>query len=120
MEGGKKPGDGLGEKMEETERDLVNKQLTEETIRRQKEILTRLLESEESLREQELDQKRKGETAKDYEKVIPDAFENYFKLKEQEIELLKTIPPKLYPYYKNEVNEYFKRIGNSTDNIESE
>ncbi|MEQ8925132.1 MAG: DUF4175 family protein [Fulvivirga sp.] len=120
MEGGKKPGEGIAEKMEETERDLVNKQLTEETIRRQKEILTRLLESEEALREQELDQKRKGETANEYEKVIPDAFENYFKLKEQEIELLKTIPPKLYPYYKDEVNEYFKRIGNTTDNIKSE
>ncbi|QSE99316.1 hypothetical protein JR347_03430 [Fulvivirga lutea] len=120
MEGVNKPGDGIAEKMEETEKDLVNKQLTEETIRRQKEILTRLLESEEALREQELDQKRKGETANDYEKVIPDAFENYFKLKEQEIELLKTIPPKLYPYYKDEVNEYFKRIGNTTDNIKSE
>jgi hypothetical protein len=26
--------------------------------------------------------------------------------------LLKTVPPKLYPYYKKEVNEYFKRIEN--------
>jgi hypothetical protein len=25
--------------------------------------------------------------------------------------LLKTIPPKLYPYYKKEVSEYFKRMG---------
>jgi hypothetical protein len=24
--------------------------------------------------------------------------------------LLKTVPPKLYPYYKQEVGEYFKRI----------
>lgn len=113
---GQKPGDGLVEKMEETEVDLVNKQITQETIMRQKEILTRLLEAEDALREREKDEERKGETAKDYEKQVPKAFEEYFKLKEQEIELLKTIPPKLYPYYRKEVNEYFKRIGNDATN----
>ena len=109
---GKKPGDGLVEKMEDTEIDLVNKQITTETIKRQREILTRLLEAEDALRERDKDEERKGETAKDYEKQVPKAFEEYFKLKEQEIELLKTIPPKLYPYYRKEVNDYFKRIGN--------
>jgi hypothetical protein len=32
-------------------------------------------------------------------------------LKEKEVELLKTVPPRLYPYYKKEVGEYFKRMG---------
>ena len=98
--------------MEQTEMDLVNKQITEQTIRRQKEIEVRLLEAEKSMREQDLDQERKGEAAKDYDKEIPRAFEEYLRLKEKEVELLKTVPPKLYPYYKKEVNEYFKRIGN--------
>ena len=53
-----------------------------------------------------------GETAKDYGKEIPREFEEYLKLKEKEVELLKTVPPKLFPYYKKEVNDYFKRIGN--------
>ena len=112
QEGGKPLGNDLPGKMEQTELDLVNKQLTEQTIRRQKEIVTRLLESEKSMREQELDEERKGETAKDYQKEIPKAFEEYLRLKEKEVELLKTVPPKLYPYYKKEVNEYFKRLGN--------
>lgn len=112
QEGGKPLGNDLPAKMEQSELDLVNKQLTEQTIRRQKEILTRLLESEKSMREQELDEERKGETAKDYQKEIPKAFEEYLRLKEKEVELLKTMPPKLYPYYKKEVNEYFKRLGN--------
>ncbi|MEQ9592457.1 MAG: hypothetical protein RLN86_07660 [Cyclobacteriaceae bacterium] len=111
--GGKTPGGDLPGKMEQTEMDLVNKQLTEQTIRRQKDILTRLLETEKSMREQNLDDERKGETAKDYQKEIPRAFEEYLRLKEKEVELLKTVPPKLYPYYKKEVTEYFKRIGNS-------
>ena len=112
QEGGKPLGNDLPGKMEQTELDLVNKQLTEQTIRRQKEILTRLLESEKSMREQELDEERKGEAAKDYQKDIPKEFEEYLRLKEKEVELLKTVPPKLYPYYKKEVNEYFKRLGN--------
>jgi len=115
-ENGKMPGQGIPEKMEETESDLVNKQITEETIKRQKEILTRLLQAEDAMRERDLDEERKGETAKDYQKALPKAFEEYFKLKEKEIELLKTVPPKLYPYYKKEVNDYFKRLENAPNN----
>lgn len=110
-EGGGSPGNQLPTKMEQTEMDLVNKQLTDQLILRQQEILTRLLETEKSVREQDLDDERKGETAKDYDKEIPKAFEEYLRLKEKEVELLKTVPPKLYPYYKKEVNEYFKRMG---------
>ncbi|MBZ0246833.1 MAG: hypothetical protein K8H85_12895 [Cyclobacteriaceae bacterium] len=112
QQGGKAPGGDIPGKMEQTEMDLVNKRLTEQTIRRQKDILTRLLETEKSMREQNMDEERKGETAKEYQKQIPKAFEEYLRLKEKEVELLKTVPPKLYPYYKKEVNEYFKRIEN--------
>ncbi len=108
---GQMPGGELPGKMEQTEMDLVNKQLTDQLIERQRQILTRLLDAEKSMREQDMDDERKGETAKDYEKEIPKAFEEYLRLKEKEVELLKTVPPKLYPYYKKEVNEYFKRMG---------
>ena len=109
--GGQVPGGDLPGKMEQTEFDLVNKQLTEQTIKRQKEILTRLLDAEKSMREQDLDEERKGEAAKDYGKETPREFEEYLKLKAKELELLKTVPAKLFPYYRKEVNEYFKRIG---------
>ncbi len=112
MNNGKLPGGELPSKMEQTEMELVNKQLTDQLIKRQQEILTRLLETEKSAREQDMDEERKGETAKDYDKEIPKAFEDYLRLKEKEVELLKTVPPKLYPYYKKEVSEYFKRMGN--------
>ncbi|MBX2895453.1 MAG: hypothetical protein KF763_08420 [Cyclobacteriaceae bacterium] len=110
QQGGQSLGDDIPTKMEQTEMDLVNKQITEQTIQRQKEILSRLLESEKSMREQDLDDERKGESAKDYTNQIPSAFDEYLRLKEKEVELLKTVPPKLYPYYKQEVGEYFKRI----------
>ena len=106
------PGNQIPGKMEQTEMELVNKQLTDQLIKRQQEILTRLLDAEKSMREQDLDEERKGETAKEYDKEIPKAFEDYLRLKEKEVELLKTVPPKLYPYYKKEVTDYFKRMGN--------
>jgi uncharacterized protein YukE len=110
QQGGKMPGGNIGQEMEKTEMDLVNKQITEQTIKRQQEILTRLLETEKSLREKDEDEERKAETAKEYTKEVPKALEDYLKLKEKEIELLKTIPSKLLPYYRKEVDNYFKRL----------
>ena len=112
--GGQQPGNSLNdikEKMELSELDLVNKQLTEQLIQRQKEIVTRLLEAETAEKERELDNERESEQAKEFERNIPLEFEEYIKAKEREIELIKTVPPKLNPYYKKEVNEYFKRLG---------
>ncbi|MFW5759746.1 MAG: DUF4175 family protein [Cyclobacteriaceae bacterium] len=100
------------EKMEETELDLVNKQLTQRMIERQKDILSRLLEAENAQREREMKEEREGETARQQDREVPPAFKEYIKAKEQEIELLKTVPPKLNPYYKNQVSEFFKRLNN--------
>jgi uncharacterized protein YheU (UPF0270 family) len=101
----------LLEQMEKTEEDLVNKRITQELIERQKEILTRLLESEKAQRERELDKEREAEQAKSKKRVPPsDNFSDYLKEKEKQIELLKTIPPALHPYYKQYVNEYFKKL----------
>lgn len=113
-EGDGESAEQLMKEMEETEEDIVNKRLSGELIERQRDILTRLLEAENSMRERELDKEREGETAKEYDSIAPGAFEEYFKAKEKEVELLKTVPPKLYPYYKKEVDEYFKRIGTKT------
>ncbi|TAD97131.1 MAG: DUF4175 family protein, partial [Bacteroidetes bacterium] len=110
-EGGGELGDLLDE-MEKTEEDLVNKRITQELLNRQKQIMTRLLESEKAMRERETDQKREAETAKTKERKNPADFSDYLKLKEKQIELLKTIPASLNPYYKKEVNEYFKKLNN--------
>lgn len=104
---GSQPGGDILQKMEETESDLVNKAISQETIRRQEEILTRLLESEKAQREQEQDEQRKSNEAKQEEYANPALFLEYQKLKEQETELLKTMPSSLTPYYRGKVNQYF-------------
>lgn len=104
---------GLGnisKMMEQTETDLVNKRLTEQTIMRQREILTRLLEAEKSAKERELDNKREAKSAQEMARRVPPSFEKYIKAKEKQTELLKTIPPALSPYYKQKVNEYFQNL----------
>ena len=103
----------LLDNMEKTEEDLVNKRVTEELLERQAQILTRLLESEKAEKERELDNKREAKTAEqDLQKNAPEDFSEYLKLKEMQIELLKTIPTSLNQYYKKQVNEYFKKIKN--------
>ncbi len=100
----------LADKMEETETDLVNKMLSQETIKRQEEILTRLLESEKAEKEREMDEKRQSNEAKDEIKRNPNQFLEYNRLKQQETELLKSVPPSLNPFYKEKVNIYFNKI----------
>ena len=102
--------DQLIQQMEENEWDLINKNITEETINRQQDILTRLLDAENALQQRGEDDQRKGNTAYNYDITVPESISDYLKAKEKEIELLKTIPAKLNPYYKRETNKYFKRI----------
>lgn len=97
----------LAEKMEETETDLVNKVINQETIKRQEEILTRLLESEKAEKEREQDEKRKSDEAKNENFSNPNQFLEYKGMKKKEAELLKTVPPSLNPFFKAKVNEYF-------------
>lgn len=100
----------LQEMMEKTETDLVNKQITRETIRRQEEILSRLLESEKAEREREKDKQRKSTEFTDEIYRNPNEFFEYNSRKEQEMELLKTMPPSFNSFYKNKVSEYFNQV----------
>jgi hypothetical protein len=94
-------------KMDQTETDLVNKIINNETIKRQQDILTRLLESEKAEKERELDEKRESNEAKNEIYSNPVKFFEYNSIKIKEVELLKTVPPSLKSFYKNKVNEYF-------------
>jgi hypothetical protein len=104
--------DKILENMEENERDIINNQITKETINRQQDILTRLLETENSDREREKDDKRK---ATEWEYKLDNSSEEllkYKKLKKKQEELLKTTPLQLTPFYKKKVNSYFNNIIN--------
>ncbi len=98
------------DQMNKMEIDLVNKQLTNEMLKRQQDIMTRLLKAEKAEREKEYDQKRKAETATQQERKMPPSLEEYIKKREAEIEMYKAVSPSLKPYYKFLVEEYFKSL----------
>ncbi|MFA5972103.1 MAG: hypothetical protein WC780_07120 [Lentimicrobiaceae bacterium] len=95
------------QQMEQTETDLVNKRLNIETIRRQQEIVTRMLESEKAEQQRELDQQRESEEARDIYHNKPSKYMEYNKIMKNETELFRTVPPSLKPFYKSKVNAYF-------------
>ena len=110
---GDKALEDLIDQMDKTEIDLVNKKLNAETMRRQQQILDKLLDHEKAEREREYDNQRKSETAQQFERQIPPALEEYLRQREAETELYRTVSPVLKPYYKNLVEEYLQHLKNT-------
>jgi hypothetical protein len=99
------------DQMNKNEIDLVNKRLTNETLKRQQNIITRLLEAEKAEREQDWDDKRKAERPNDVARQIPPAMEEYLRKRMAETESYKTIPPSVQPFYKTLIEQYYQTIG---------
>ncbi len=98
--------------MDQNLNDLINGNITPQTINRQELILTRMLEAEKSEHERELDEKRKSNEAK--EKKISNP-EKAFKEKEKELrinEMLRTTNLKFTHFYKNKYRDYLRKLNN--------
>jgi hypothetical protein len=112
---GKGEGSGLkdiAEQMEELEKDLVNQDITIESLKRQEDIMIRLLESEKAMREREYDDKRESNRPGSFEPSNPEEYLEYKRKKSKEVELLRTVPADLKPYYRDKVNDYFLNFEN--------
>ena len=97
----------LEKMMEQTEEDLLYQDITQKTLVRQQDILNKLLESEKAEREREMEQKRESKSSQTTFDVPTEIWQKYQKKKLQELELYKTLPPNLKPYYRKRVNRYF-------------
>lgn len=100
--------DKVAKEMEQSETDLVYKKIRQETLVRQAEILTRLLEAEKAEREREPDDKRESREGRQFPPNYKVIQTEYQKMKLRETELLRTVPPSLNSFYKNKVGDYFK------------
>jgi len=98
------------EKMEKTEEDIVNDNITQETLDRQRQIIEHLLEAEKAEQERDKEKKREAKESQQLPHQVQDLLEEYQRNKLKQVELLKTIPPKLRPYYKEKVKDYFQNI----------
>ena len=100
----------IAKEMEQLERDIVNRKIDQNTLKRQQDIVTRLLKHENAERQREQDNKRKSTESTNPPVSAPADYKKYLEEREREIEMLKTTPPSLKPYYKEKVNEYFNNL----------
>jgi len=98
------------QEMKQSELDLVNKRITQETINRQKNLMVKLLDAEKAQREQDEDSKRESSAAKQFPPSYKQMLEKFNKSMQSESELIQKLPPNLNYYYKNKVAEYFKLL----------
>jgi len=102
--------DDIIDQMDKIEIDLVNKRLSNDMMKRQEQILSRLLKAEKAEREREYDNKRKAQSGEQKERKMPPSLKEYLKKRDAEIDLYKSVSPALRPYYKILVEEYFDSL----------
>ena len=96
--------------MKQTETELVNKTIQQETMNRQKNLLTKLIDADKAQREQDEDSKRESTAAKAFPPSYQQMLEKFKKQQQNESELIQKLPPNLNYYYKNKIAEYFKLL----------
>ncbi len=100
--------DQMMRQMEQTETDLVNRTITRQTIQRQQQILTRLLEHERAEMQREKEQRRESHEAGElYSQPSPAELERYQRQLQPTADPLRTVPPTLHPFYRQKVSDFF-------------
>lgn len=102
--------DKVMQDMQESEQDLINKQLTSEMMERQQRILSRLLQAQQSVREQDWDDKRESQTGRNAEQKSPEelSLEEYRDRIRQE--LLKSNKLEYSTDFMILIEEYYKKL----------
>ena len=96
--------------LDQQEKDLINRNKKADFVKRQKDIITRLLESEDALRERGFDEKRESKSAKDYNNGNLRAINQYNQQKAKQLDVLHLLNPSYRKYYKDKVNQYFNEF----------
>ncbi len=106
---GSKGANGLSEAikdLEKQEEDIVNRRFNQQMINRQKNIVTRMLESEKALEEREWSEERESKEGKDVNPSNLILINEYNKEKLKQIEEIQIIDPRYQKYYKERSNEF--------------
>ena len=96
--------------MEQNERDLINKEVTRESLLRQQQILTRLLESEKAEQVREQQEKREADEAKNQKYSNPDKKFEYNKYSVGGADILRYKALPVNHFYKNKSMRYLIQI----------
>ena len=99
----------LLKEMQNIERKIAHKSAFDTILEQMKKTQTRLLDFEHALKEDEHNQRRKGQQATQKRQNTPPN-PSFPEDKKQEVAPLQRFALPLNPYYEKEVNEYFKRL----------
>ncbi|MEC8692621.1 MAG: hypothetical protein VXX46_02495 [Bacteroidota bacterium] len=95
--------------MDEQEKEWAQKVLTNKSLWRQKEILTRLLQHEKAERKQEQDDQRESGKSEGFQIEFPPELLKWKQEQKQEKERLRRVPPNFDPYYQQKSKAYLNR-----------
>lgn len=98
--------------LEQSRRDLINRNVNSELINRQNLILSKLLEAEKSEIERDFDDKRESKTAIDTKKANPAGYFEYKNEAKNENELLKRSNYQLRNFYDQKYNNFLNQVKN--------
>lgn len=108
-----KDGSGTGNKLnpliqdiDKQVNDLVNKRFNQDMIRRQQDILTRLLEADNATRTRGFEDKRESISGKNSNFGNLIRFDEYKRIDKQQVDVVKSIEPMLSMYYKTMAFKY--------------
>ena len=102
--------DGLNQiiqDMEKLEEEIVNKRITNQTLERNRQILSRMLESEKAQQKRDQDEQRKSNEYRGsaFERQVDELF--YQQSLKRQQEFLRQQPVQYQPYYRTKINEYY-------------
>lgn len=102
--------DDMLRQMEQTETDLVNKTISQQTLNRQEQIMSRMLEHEKAEMEREKEERRESHEATDVAHPTPQMLQQFEKLRRRNSsESLYDAPLPLTPFYKSKADDYLFR-----------
>ena len=98
--------------LEQSRKDLINRNVTSELINRQNLILSKLLDAEKSEIERDYEDKRESKTAIDIKKSNPEGYFEYKNKLRNENEQIKKTNFKLRSFYDQKYNNFLNQIKN--------
>ncbi|KWW29309.1 MAG: hypothetical protein AUK63_1531 [bacterium P3] len=101
--------DAILRQMEQTETDLVNKTITQQTLQRQRQIMSRMLEHERAEMQRDKEERRESREAADTPPSVPPRLPQFERLRRSAAESLQSTPLPLTPFYRSKADDYLFR-----------
>lgn len=98
--------------LEQSRRDLINRNISNDLINRQNLILSKLLEAEKSEIERDFEDERESKTANEIKKANPEGYFEFNNKTKKEKELLKKDNYQLRNFYDQKYNNFINQIKN--------